>query len=102
DAWETAYEIEERVWAKDLIEEVAQLAGAMYQAMRGVSRRVEDASPQEVKEVTMGGDLARLLPSEHAQVVSPVEAISALASLRILQAKALQLRVAGDRPTGRG
>jgi Mg-chelatase subunit ChlD len=82
--------------------EIAKLAGRMYSAMKGVRRRTENDSPEEVVGVTLGKDIPRLLAAEHAQLGSDIAALSVLASMRLMQRKSLQLRLAGETPADRG
>lgn len=102
DSWETVREVEERQHARDLVERVAKMAGRMYEVMRGVRKKVPDAHPQEVKGVTVGGDLSLVLASERAEAASGHPAMADAAAMRIMQSKALALRVAGEKPSGRG
>jgi len=102
DAWETTREVTEGKWAESKVAEIAQLAGRMYEALRGVRLKTEDALPQEVKGVEMGGDFSRLLASEVAQVGSACRAMSDLATMRVMQRRAMQLRFAGEKEVGRG
>lgn len=103
EAWQTVVELEDpsaEPWAKNLVTDIVRLAGRMYEVLRGHTRRVPDGNPQEVKSVTVGGDLARLMPQEHALLGSAVTAD--LKAMDVLQAKAIQVEVAGDKPAGSG
>ena len=101
DAWETVCEIEDdHIWARPIVKRIMALAGRMYHVLRGHHQRVPDGNPQEVKSVTVGGDLARLMPQEHALLGSSLTAD--LKAMDILQEKAQQVEVAGDKPAGRG
>lgn len=99
-SWETTRAVESRKVSAD-IERIARLAGQMYETMNGVRRRVADARPNEVKGVTIGGDLTFLLASEKAQL-SANGPTAEMATMRLLQGKSAQLRVAGDKLVGRG
>lgn len=102
DAWQTVVDLEDPncVWAKGLVTDVMKLAGRMYEVLKGTAKRVPSDNPQEVKSITTGGDLTRLLPQEHALLGSSTTAD--MKAIEVLQSKAMQTEVAGDKPAGRG
>lgn len=99
-SWMTVRKVADDRYRARLVREIATLAGRMYKAMRGVKvRRVTD-DPQEVKEVTIGGDLERLLASEHAQLADAD--LGDLTAIRVMQRKAMQMRMQGEAEANRG
>lgn len=99
-AWETVVEIADDPIKSRQIEAIAMLAGRMYTAMRGVKQLEEDASPQEVKDITTGGDIERLVASEHAQLGHKL--LSNIAAMRLLKKQSTQFRMAGVVEVGCG
>lgn len=99
-SWMTVRKVADDRYRARMVREIALLAGRMYKAMKGVKvRRVTD-DPQEVKEVTIGGDLERLLASEHAQMADAD--LGDLTAIRVMQRKAMQMRMQGEAEANRG
>ncbi len=79
---------------------IASLAGRMFDSMGYCKKRVRSDDPQEVKSATIGGDVARLLPTELAQLGNG--ATRDLATLRIMKKEAQVFKMSGVRQKTRG
>jgi Mg-chelatase subunit ChlD len=79
---------------------IAKLAGRMFDSMGYVKRRVRSDDPQEVKSATIGGDVARLLPSELAKLGNGSTRDQTM--MRVLKKQAQVFRMKGVRNKVRG
>lgn len=85
----------------ELVGRVADLAGKMYEAMRGKVRVLKPSKAEyDVAGVTTGGDLNKLLPHELLKLGHPV--MQDIAAMRILQKRADQLQMKGWEYGNRG
>lgn len=97
-SWELARELS---GARDasVVEEIAKMAGQMYHAMAGL-RQAPTRDPHEVEGVELGGEPERLLAQEIAELVDPT--LEDQAAIRILEKRATQYKMRGEKPAGRG
>jgi uncharacterized protein with von Willebrand factor type A (vWA) domain len=90
----------ERLRSDPRLREVVRRAGRIQRiAARPDSRRRTDGR-EEIVDVERGGDIARLLPSELARLAHP--GLRLLALRGIVERTALQYRMVGTEPEGRG
>jgi uncharacterized protein with von Willebrand factor type A (vWA) domain len=79
---------------------IAELAGRMYQALRGAKDRRVKGIPEEVIGTEHGGDVAALLPQEYAMLGT--DPTKRHLFQQISQRRALQFERAGQEKKGRG
>lgn len=99
--WECAVDLKQMP-AGDLaqIEVIARMAGQMHQAMSGTKKARVTDDPEEVRDVERGGEVARLLANEIAQVFDPD--MTDHATIRVLSGDAQQYRMQGAGKVARG
>ncbi len=97
-SWELARELS---GARDAsaVEAIAKMAGQMFHAMSGL-RKAPTFDPQEVEGVEQGGEPERLLAQELVQLVDP--ALEDQAAIKILEKRAAQYKMRGERSANRG
>jgi hypothetical protein len=97
-SWESARQV---AGARDasMVDDIAKMAGRMYKVLHGV-RTIDTDDPQQVKDVTLGGDVERLVASEIAQLATP--GLDDAAAIRILEKRALQYKMKGRTAANRG
>lgn len=79
---------------------VAEIAGRMRMRARDKQRRKVDYLPEQVVDVTLGGELSRLLPSELTLLAS--EETELLAIKKLVEHQALEFRLEGREPLDQG
>lgn len=97
-SWECAREMASNPDVQ-VVRAIADMAGRMYEVLSGV-RKIPTDDPHEVKGVTMGGDLERLVGEELAALGTP--GLDDLAAIRILEKRATQYRYKGKMAKSRG
>lgn len=100
-AWETVRMIGDDAYREQMVEAIAKLAGRMYRSMVGLKVKRRTDQPEEVKDITIGGDLGLLLASEHAQM-GMGGAMGDMKTLDVLKRQAQQLRMMGEATCSRG
>jgi len=98
-SWEAARDIEAVGDVKEMAK-VAKLAGRMFNKLTTTSKKVVSDDPQNVKGITVGGDVERLLPQEITELFTP--GLDDAAALRILSKRAQQFKMKGISTTSRG
>jgi hypothetical protein len=93
DAWATASDVSLGSRELSSVERVAKLAGRMYSAMRGSVTRKVAGAPEEVYDVGLGSNVARLLASEYVNWVDPEREV--VFYDRIVQRKAMEYKLRG-------
>lgn len=84
------------------LKEIAELAGRLQRIARTQKRVKVSPAVGAVKGVTLGSDLARLLPSEIVGLRSPNRYQRLQALAKIQAGRALQYQMEGEQPQGRG
>lgn len=97
-AWEHAREVAGTKDAR-VVEEIAKMAGRMYKVLNG-QRTINTDDPQQVKDVTLGGDVERLVAAEIAHLATP--GLDDAAAVRILEKRAQQYKMKGKTAANRG
>lgn len=100
-SWETVREVGDDAYRQQMVENIARLAGRMYRSMVGLKVKRRTDQPEEVKDITIGGDLSLLLASEHAQMGAG-GAMGDMKTLDVLKKQAQQLRMMGEATCSRG
>lgn len=102
-AWNTLRKMNSAPRSAELVRKmlaIAQLAGAMHQAMRTVGRPTPTNDPHIVKGVEQGSELERLMPAELAKLADP--RMGSMQTMKLLQGQADQRKMAGITQTTRG
>lgn len=97
-SWECAREMAESQDV-EIVRSIADMAGRMYEVLSGV-RKIPTDDPHEVKGVTVGGDIERLVGEEISALSTP--GLSDLAAIRILEKRATQYKYKGKMAKSRG
>lgn len=84
----------------DRLRRIATIAGRMRARAHGKQRTKTIYVPEQVVDVTVGGELARLLPSELMLLAEP--ATEALLQRKLLESNALEYRLEGKEQADRG
>lgn len=100
-AWQTVREVGDDQYRAQMVENIARLAGRMYRSMVGLKIKRRTDQPEEVKDITIGGDLTMLLASEHAQMGAG-GSMGDMKTLDVLKEQAQQLRMMGEATCSRG
>lgn len=93
-------ELVEAFLRDDKLRRVAELAGRLRVAARAAQKAKVRYLPEQITSVTLGGEIARLLPSELALLA--LEETEVLALRRIVEREALQYEMRGREAVDRG
>lgn len=82
------------------LRKIAEIAGRLRLRARAKQRTKTKYSPESIVDVTIGGELERLLPAELSQLVMPDT--EALLMRKLLEREALQYELEGEEELDRG
>lgn len=102
-SWHTLRDIVEGAGGDSLKKKmlaIAELAGKMFDALAYTKKKVESDDPQEVRSTKLGGDVTRLLPAEYAKMSTA--RTRDLTTMRVIQKRAQQFKMKGERTKSRG
>lgn len=86
----------------DFLRRVFQWAGRYKSLCQSLQRRKVRHGRDDMVGVELGGDVARLVPSELAQMCCGIEEVELLAMYRLVQRQSLCRQYRGIEPVGRG
>ena len=98
--WQALKEVQQLKPDEAKMRRIAELAGRMYQALRGAKDKRVKGIPEEVIGTELGGDIANLLPQEYALLGTDPTKRHLFQQLS--QRRALQFERAGSEKKGRG
>ena len=102
DSMSQVIELYEAIRYMSQLREIAELAGRLQRIARTQKRVKVSPAVGGVKGVTLGNDLARLLPSELVGLRSPNRYLRLQTLQKIQSKQALQYLMEGEQPQGRG
>jgi len=96
----TPAEIRQALAANPALRRIAEIAGRMRISARRVKRTKTRYVPEQIVDVTVGGELARLLPSELVRLAEPATELDL--ARRLIEHQALQYELEGTEALERG